>query len=216
MAIHLSGMTSLKVCILLISILWISACSDMTLDKKPSTQLVSKVVSPIHHSSFRWKIARASLRLVLNAPSWSYNGTESHLWLDLSAMSRRLNKIPFTMETILIEPKLIRKDVYMLELIVPTTVHPNQQAQMDHCIYLKKNHNIQTLIANTKSATGLSFDKKKKLFYFLDYCYNFLSEYDWDPHTGYIGLFLLLILPFYRFFKKNWLLLSSEMCSLLF
>lgn len=117
--------------------MWISACSDMTLDKKSFTQLVSKVVSPIHHSSFRWKIAQASLRLVLNVPLWSFNGTENRHWPDLSAMLRQLNKIPFTMETILIEPKLIRKDVYMLELIALTTVQVHQ-AQMVHCIYLKK------------------------------------------------------------------------------
>lgn len=117
--------------------MWISACSDMTSDKKSFTQLVSKVVSPIHHSSSHWKIAGVSLRLVLNAPSWLWIGTEYHRWPNLSAMLRRLNKTPFTMETILIEPKLIRKDVYTLELIVPTIVqlhHP----QMDHCIYLKK------------------------------------------------------------------------------
>lgn len=42
---------------------------------------------------------------------------------------------------------------------------PSQSASANGSLYLfEKNHNIQTLIANTKSATGLSFDKKKNFF----------------------------------------------------
>lgn len=54
-------------------------------------------------------------------------------------------------------------------------------------LYLfEKNLNIETLISNTTSATGLAFNKKEKLFYFIDVCSNVLLEFDWIPSTGQI------------------------------
>lgn len=64
----------------------------------------------------------------------------------------------------------------------PASSYPNAS------LYLfEKNRNVQTLISNIKSTTGLAFDTKKNSFYFVDYCDKYISEYDWSPRTGYIG-----------------------------
>lgn len=64
----------------------------------------------------------------------------------------------------------------------PQTSNPNSS------LYLfEKNQKVTTLISNIKSAVGFAFNKKERLFYFLDYCDNFISEFDWDPHSGAIG-----------------------------
>lgn len=54
-------------------------------------------------------------------------------------------------------------------------------------LYLfEKNKNVKTLSSNVKAITGLAFNKKNKLFYCIDPCTNYISEYDWSPRSGNI------------------------------
>lgn len=64
----------------------------------------------------------------------------------------------------------------------PANTFPNAS------LYLfEKNRNIYTELSNIKSTTGLAFNTKKKECYFVDYCDNFVSAFDWSPETGYIS-----------------------------
>lgn len=55
----------------------------------------------------------------------------------------------------------------------------------DGALYLfEKNRNILTVLKDIKSLQGVWFNKKKKLAYTIDYCTNYISEYDWSPHSG--------------------------------
>lgn len=61
-------------------------------------------------------------------------------------------------------------------------------------LYLfEKNGNIETLITNTTSATGLAFNEKDNLCYFIDLCKNELWEFDWNPSTGQIRKFIFVL-----------------------
>lgn len=64
----------------------------------------------------------------------------------------------------------------------PANTFPNAS------LYLfEKNRNIYTELSNIKSTTGLAFSSQKKQFYFVDYCDNFVSAFDWSNETGYIS-----------------------------
>lgn len=52
-------------------------------------------------------------------------------------------------------------------------------------MYTKRN-GVVTLRNDVYSSNGLTWDKKKRKFYYVDSCKFDIKEYDWDPKTGAI------------------------------
>lgn len=50
---------------------------------------------------------------------------------------------------------------------------------------------LRRLFGNFKSTAGIAFDKNAKKLYHLDTCQLIITEFDWNPKTGRIGIILI-------------------------